>query len=429
MSENRGPGRPRKDDPADDHDDLEGIFKSIPHNYTVKVYRLEPEFCDGYVGQFNMGANRELSLEEIKNRFGGSKFDLVVYHPGKGGILKRRQIQIDDFPRREGKIINRDGTTQDNATTAAAHPMEKIMSLGLPPHLQRQVAAFYLGTPEPTTTPETPPHNAATADLMMQKMIMDMMNQSSRAQMEMMQQQMEMRQSMLRFQRDMEESAKPKNPLGDMDNMIKVIRELNGFKNELGGNENQSLAAQLLETTVPLFESGLTEFFNYKKIQAQADLAKNSRIRAERPELPARTIEQTKPIAALPTVSTFPDDPVTVARQMGRMYRDLPEHKQSAIMEAFLASMNDDNEQNAENVENTPENDDFEHDRNVELSLEPDRIDLESVLSEEDKAILNGTNNNTGAGNISNGEHSGTAENDYSADRPGNSTRIPVSAH
>lgn len=416
----RGPGRPRNDENTDNNDDAESMFRNIPHNYTVKVYRLEPEYCDGYVGQYNMGANRELSLEEIKNRFGGSKFELVVYNPGKGGILKRRQIQIDDFPKREGKVINRDGTTQDGqgaGSPMSSHPMEKIMSLGLPPHLQRQVAAFYLGTPE--QSPEMQPHNNATADLMMQKMIMDMMNQSSRAQMEMMQQQMEMRQSMLKFQRDMEESAKPKNPLGDMDNMIKVIRELNGFKNELGGSENQSLAAQLVESMVPLVEGGLSEFFSFKKIQAQAEMAKNSRIQSDRPELPARQIRTAPPALAAAT------DPISQAKHMGALYRNMSEQEQNAVMQAFLQSVED----NGEIMENTQENDDLDQDRNIEMSLESDKMELESVLSDEDKAILHGRQNHIEAGNLSNREHAPATEVDYSTDRPGDTQGISVSAH
>jgi hypothetical protein len=417
----RGPGRPRNDE-TDNNDDAESMFRNIPHNYTVKVYRLEPEYCDGYVGQYNMGANRELSLEEIKNRFGGSKFELVVYNPGKGGILKRRQIQIDDFPKREGKIINRDGTTQDVNTAGSpmsSHPMEKIMTLGLPPHLQRQVAAFYLGTPEQSPEMQPQSHNNATADLMMQKMIMEMMTQSSRAQMEMMQQQMEMRQSMLKFQRDMEESAKPKNPLGDMDNMIKVIRELNGFKNELGGNENQSVAAQLVESMVPLVEGGLTEFFSFKKIQAQADLARNSRIQSDRPELPARQIRSATP--SLPVVS----DPIAQAKQMGLLYRNMSEQEQNAIMQAFLQSVED----NGGIPVDTTINDDLEPDQNIEMSLESDKMELESVLSDEDRAILHGKQNHIEAGNISNREHAGTAKTDYPTDRAGDTQGIPVSAH
>jgi hypothetical protein len=420
MTDKRGPGRPRLNEKKNDEEnDAELIFKNIPHAYTVKVYRLEPEWCDGYAGQYNVGANRELSLEELKNRFGGSKFDLVVYNPGVGGILKRCQVHIDDFPRREGKILNRDGTTQDTPAStpiqSQANPIEKLMSLGLPPHLQKQATSFLLGTPE--QVPEQIPQSNATADLMMQKMIMDMMNQSSRAQMEMMQQQMEMRQSMLRFQRDMEESAKPKNPLGDMDNMIKVIRELNGFKNELGGNENRPIAAQLIESVVPLVEGGFSEFLNYKKIQAQTDLARTMKTQNDRPGLPPRQTTEPRLSSAVP-------DPVEMAQEMGRAYKSMPLEKQNELMQVFLTAVESETDNNIE--ENNPKNTSNQY---VAPNPESDTISLDDVLSDEDRAILNANKNEIMPSDVSNGKYAGTTETDYSSDRPGNPSGGTVSTH
>jgi hypothetical protein len=427
MNEKRGPGRPPKEtkEEKDEREDLENIFSDLTTTYTVKVYREEPEWCSGYMGQFHIGVGRSLSIEEIKHRYGGRVFELRVYTPLKGGIATRKTIVIDDVPRREGFEINRDGTTikpnavepvTDKAAREDEDPFDEILQLALPAKMKRKLMLLQLGMNEPTPEPRQAPVDTLQSQMQIQQMMMEMMNQSRQSQMQMAQQQFEMHKNMMQTRQELEASAKPKDPMGDVNNVISLVREINGIKAELGGSDHQSLASQVLEQTVPLVESALTEFLSYKKLQAQNDLKRSQNIANNAPQLPQRgaPVQSLPRIAPPPTVS----DPIKMAEQMAEMYASLDPDSQRAVMMAFVGKVEQKEAFQADSHENIVSNTGNDILESVN----------DSVLDDEDRAILNGYNANE-TDNIQDREHAGTIEDDDPPDRESNSGRVDLPAH
>lgn len=416
----RGPGRPRKSDSYrtdQENEELDNLFADIDQSYTVKVYRQEPEWCAGYLGCFHMGPGKSVSPEEIKNRFGGRTFELVVYDPTRGGIARRRTMMIDDMPRREGEILKRDGTTEKASEAAPAqqhHPLDSVMNSHLPPHIKKAAIDYYAGIQPQEQQRKADPQD----NFYQQQMMMDMMNQSRQAQMTMMQQQFDMQKRMMDAMREMDESRKPKDPMNDVNTTIKLMREINGIKTELGVGGNESLASQVLETTVPLVETALTEYLGYKRMQAQAQLAAQQNTQQNRPPLPAR---RPSPPEGVPLIAQAPD-PLKQAQQMAEMYRNLPPHEQTAVMNAFIGAL--------EGPTDDINGDDLDHHQNIATPLESDTIgDVGEILSVEDQALLNGHKNQNEGGDVSYSEHAASAHNNDQADREGDPGRFPIPTH
>ena len=378
------PGRPRKSDYTRtdaENEELDNLFSDISQSYTVKVYRQDPEWCAGYCGSFHLGAGKSLSPEEVKNRFGGRMYDLVVYDPTRGGIARKRTIMIDDVPRREGAEMRRDGTVMDGKSSAqqkTQNPLDALMDMPLPPALKRQVAAYYVGIPD-----DAKPQNNHT-DFLQQQMMMDMMNQSRQAQMHMMQQQFDMAKRMMDAMREMDESRKPRDPMHDVNTTIKLMREINGIKSELGV-QNGSLAGQVLETTVPLIETALTEYLAYKKMQAQAQL-----MTPRQPQIPALPIRDIAPKTT--------DDPLLNVKQLAQQYKKMDSATQRELMNAFLGAMDE-----------PPEI--------VANSMPYDTIEAD-MLTDEDRLILY-DKHNTEAHNMADSQHATSADHNDQDDRAG----------
>lgn len=413
----RRPGRPKKDDRTEEeNNDLDMLFSDINQSYTVKVYRHDPEWCAGYVGSFHMGAGKCVSIEEIKNRFGGRRLELVTYDPTRGSIARKKTILIDDMPKREGEILKRDGTTEQASvqnSSTEPHPLEVISRLNLPPHIARQAMAYHLGTPEQPTDTKKPDTGS---DMFQQQMMMDMMSQARQSQMTMMQQQFEMQKTMMGAMREMEDSKKPRDALGEVNNTISLMREINGIKTELGVGGNTSLASQVLETTVPLVEHALTEYLGYKRIQAQAQAQKNTQVQDLKPELPSRNATRQIPVGVEPTLSA-----VQQATEMAKMYKTLPPKEQTAVMNAFIGSLEGPN-----NIETPLE---MGYNQNIATKLESDRIeDDDDILTDEDRILLNGHTNADEGRDIPNEQYPASIDNNDQIDRESYNPGIPVSS-
>jgi len=391
-------------DMMQERDDLDSIFGDLTTAYTVKVYRNDPDWCSGFLGEFHVGVGRSLSIQEVKNRFGGRVFDLRVYSGVRGGIAKRTTIVIDDVPRRDGLEINRDGTTKQKepANTpketieSSADPFEEIFSLNASPQLKRKLLMMQMGI-NGFAQPEQPKqdHNERLkGEMQLQQMMMEMQNQARQSSMQMMQQQFEMNKTMMQTRRELEDSATKPNPLNDVDKMIALVSKINGIKGELGGG-HESLAGQVLEQTVPLIESAMMEFLSYKKLVAQNELKKSTfQQRPPQVDLPPRL-----PVA---TPQAAPgNSPKEMAAQMAKMYAGLSPQEQSEVMQTFMGYLEEPSESN-EIIETNVSNDIIE--------------DENEMLSDEDKALLNGNNENE-AGNFSNIEYTGTTEDDDPPDR------------
>jgi hypothetical protein len=387
-------------------DELDDFMEGLGDGtITVKCTRLDPPL--GYCGDFFVTKNNPLTLKEVKRRFGGRVFQLNS-RSSNGQMRKQKTVSIDDVPKREGIEISPDGTPvrqnePEKQKTEEPDALSVVMKSGLPPNVLRQIIPYLVGLGGfPVQEERKPQQGGNTFELMQQQAIMDMMNNQMRAQ-------LEFQKDMQRQRREMEESQKPKNPYSDMEMVFKMLREIQGFKSELGGGEN--LAADALQSAVGLAETGLSEFLSIKKLQMQAELAKLAPAGEAPRSLPTRSAGRQ---LDSPRVIKQENDPVQLARQMGEMFRQLTDEERQAAMAAFLRT---ESLQDSENIENDYDND----------TIDPEG----EFLDAEDQEIMNsaGNNHQDETDHFSDGEHAAPADNHNPADRQGNNGGIATPTH
>jgi hypothetical protein len=199
-----------------------------------------------------------------------------------------------------------------------------------------------------------------------------------------------------------------KEPLGELDTAIKLIRELNGIKSELGSTDTTSA---IIQNTAPIIQDAVTELIDLYKMKAQAEIAQHTR--REAPPLPARSLPavvsapRSAPITT-PKPGNGKTDPVELAKQLRQFYDGLSPNEQTEVMQAFLGQSEDP----------------AEYDQPEQI-LDPviPEIHNESgsqVLSEEDRALLNEDIDLADQDQeVQGGEYSGATEDYDPTDRPG----------
>jgi hypothetical protein len=344
---------------------------------TIKCTRLDPPL--GYCGDFFVTQANPITLKEIKRRFGGRVFQLNT-RSSNGQIKKQKTITIDDVPKREGIEILPDGSNAQPQNTAAPDKkdepsaLETVMNAGLPPKVLKTVLPYLVGLggmlPDESQQPQQNRYNQ-NFELMQQQAMMEMMNAQMR-------QNMEFQREMQKFKREQLDEEKPKNPFSDMENIFKMMREIQGFKSEIGGEGN--LASTALQSTMDLMGSGLSEWLSLKKLQMQAEIAKATVTGQQATALPKRstTPELAQPQLSEPKLINQGKDPVKIAQEMGQMFRELDDSTKQQVLNAFLGDATDE----PENIEQTAFDDTIENEGDF-LNPDDERILKGETVADE----------------------------------------------
>lgn len=78
--------------------EIEDLLKELGHGYKYRIFRKEPDWCNGQVGTFDIDPNEPLSVDDIRRRFGGRKLTLSIVNPD-GSYLLSRVLDFPDPPR------------------------------------------------------------------------------------------------------------------------------------------------------------------------------------------------------------------------------------------------------------------------------------------------------------------------------------------
>jgi hypothetical protein len=446
-----GQGRPKKNNWTSEilgDMELDEIFTEIPKDFMIKVHRQEPEWCAGYLGTIHFEPDKPFSIDKLKEKFGGGLFILRIVdeqHKYRG----QKTVRIADVPRENFQELEPDfltlngaqrrsaarGGSKDNSQAFSPFGAGFAMPPGIPPEMQRKLMRWYLMGDEGDKKSE----KSTTAELMQQKMVMDMMQAQSNHQ-------MQMQRFQLEYQRELEKmsrSREPQEPLSDVQQTISLLRELNGMKNEFGGSDH--VATEIVSQTAPILETALTELIALQKLKVQSEIAKAKTGQPPARPLPARaaprpapppqqkTVQNTPPIGQTvspPTVSQPLNgtgrNPLQIAREMGEIYRRMGDADQQAILTAFMGDEIyqsheediDDIEQKGNNISDTVMSDEAAETDSDLLDPE-DRAVLESDDSDEADDTDDGDESNDETGDFSDGVDTGTTQNDDSLDRAG----------
>ncbi|MBN2256879.1 MAG: hypothetical protein JW704_03525 [Anaerolineaceae bacterium] len=87
--------------------DLDQMLSELGSGIKVTVTRKEPRWCDGYLDTIELDDEDRLSIEDLREMFGGRKL-LIKVHAEDGKILARRTVKFPDPPRHEGRVLKPD---------------------------------------------------------------------------------------------------------------------------------------------------------------------------------------------------------------------------------------------------------------------------------------------------------------------------------
>lgn len=87
--------------------DLDQILSELGGGIRVVVNRIEPRWCDGYLDTLYVDNDDQLSIEDLRDMFGGRKLSIKVLD-SEGKIRARRTIKFPDPPKKDGRVVYED---------------------------------------------------------------------------------------------------------------------------------------------------------------------------------------------------------------------------------------------------------------------------------------------------------------------------------
>ena len=427
---NNPAGRPPKDPFSTKYlekKELETILSEIPQDYSIQIYRMEPDWCKGLIGKLTIDSDTPIDLDYIARRYGGTKLQIRVVD-GNGKWRTSKVVEISDVPKKDFNPVSPDfatptgvrnelfkqsqvnGTMLDNTQQQQQQQVNPWLAMfpgmgggnsnmmpPMPPKVYMKMMEKMWGFDE-----EEKSKKDDMSAMMQNKIMMDVMNMSSKMQMEQRSAFTEQQRSLLEMRRKFEVKNEPNEPLDQVNRTLEIVKEINGIKSALGGGDGD-VKTELIQQTAGLLETGLTELIDMKKMMMQAEIAKSQpKSQTAPPPIEKRTPQQTNTPPSPQKNEALPTDPIQLAKQMRDIYMGLSSEQQQAVMTAFLSEDDQDSAKNDETVEN---NDNSFDDTPTNIQNINSTND---ILDEEDAAVLRGESESN-ATDIQNGEHTGTA--------------------
>ncbi len=107
-------GDEQKSDPKDQKKlDLDTLLAELGGGIRLTVHRLEPLWCDGYLGTIEVDEDDTISMENLRELFGGRKLKCKVIDD-KGNIVAVRTAKFPDAPRKDGIELKQPDPNAEN---------------------------------------------------------------------------------------------------------------------------------------------------------------------------------------------------------------------------------------------------------------------------------------------------------------------------
>ena len=408
-----------------EREELEMLFRDIPEAHKVRITRREPDWCEGLVEEKFYDPENPISLADIQKKWGGSEYQIRAVDEN-GRFRKSKIVQIADVPRFEGKPIDRNfkttGVISSDAPAAIppGQPGQPDALGGLAQFQQVMAMAQMMGWKPPNAQE----NQTSEADLMRQKIMVEMMQSQADHQAEQRRREAEDRREQERWrreQREYEQKQREKQMeqdntgMNEIDRVFETLGKMEQYKSTFGGESNP-LVAEAINQAAPILQSTITEVLNLQKLKIQSELAKVETAQANAPALAPRTTGQAP--QQLPSGGNGKTDPVALAADMGRLYKSLPMEQQQAVITAFTSQIQEEpdayddesgeeyNDDQTENV-HTSEKDGLpvaDNDETIHNSVNiPENVD---TLDAEDRAVLTyGESHDATDQDVQNGEH------------------------
>jgi len=86
--------------------DLDKVLKEVGSGFKAVIKRIEPSWCDGHIDTIELDPDEPISMETLRQEYGGRKLQIVIQKPD-GDYVTARTVKFPDPPRREGRVLNR----------------------------------------------------------------------------------------------------------------------------------------------------------------------------------------------------------------------------------------------------------------------------------------------------------------------------------
>ena len=90
--------------------DIERVMSQLGEGFKLAVIRKEPVWCDGTLITEEIDPNEPISIENIRQRWGGRRLQLKILNPD-GSYLKSTTVSFPDPHKKEGveMVVGPDG--------------------------------------------------------------------------------------------------------------------------------------------------------------------------------------------------------------------------------------------------------------------------------------------------------------------------------
>lgn len=107
--------------------DLDVMLSEMGGGIKLTIKRVEPRWCDGYLDTIEVDTDDVVSMEDLRETYGGRKLSVRVHDQG-GKIVATRIIKFPDPPRKDG-IELRPPKPAENASEGGKHQEALITAL------------------------------------------------------------------------------------------------------------------------------------------------------------------------------------------------------------------------------------------------------------------------------------------------------------
>lgn len=89
-----------------EHFDLDKVLREVGQGYRAQIKRKEPTWCDGLIDTIELDADDPISMDFLKQEYGGRKLQIVI-QDADGNYVTARTVKFPDPPKKEGRELKR----------------------------------------------------------------------------------------------------------------------------------------------------------------------------------------------------------------------------------------------------------------------------------------------------------------------------------
>jgi hypothetical protein len=343
----------QKNDSKDEKSvDLEQLLAELGGGIRMTIHRLEPLWCDGYLGTLEVSDDDAISLDNLRELFGGRKLKCKILDD-KGKIIAVRTAKFPDPPREDGRVLKQPDSNKEDESGGGGNSL----------------LALFMKSQEAMSKTQAQ-HQKAISDMSqkqnetIQNILMDRIKENSD---------------------HGSNGSGSKTPQESLKEAAELVEFLEGLRSRIKGDEETAnpVTSDLMDMAKTFFEFKLDQEKSKFEQQIKQQQSESARTLPDREK---KKSAESKPAAEqisdedllTEAVSRFHEMPTAKQRVVAEMFF----RKQTAKAEPVTSSANNEDELESKENNGDTENEGYT-DSNDQIEMDPDDEDeLDAVESE-----------------------------------------------